>query len=77
MRMSTFIIYTFTGSYIWSLLLAFIGAKMGERWEYLKVYFHKFDLAIGIIIVAGAAWYVRRHINAMKTTPEIEANSKS
>ncbi len=69
MKMSTFIAYTFIGSYIWSLLLTWIGVKMGENWDSLRVYFHKFDAAIGIIILACAFWYIRRHIRAMNQTP--------
>ena len=71
MKMSTFILYTFVGSYIWSLLLAWIGLKMGENWDSLRVYFHKFDAAIGILILAGAFWYIRRHIRSMKQTPSV------
>ncbi len=66
MRMSTFIFYTFVGSFFWSLGLAWIGVRMGEHWDSLKVYFHKFDIAIGIIFVAGAAWYVWRHIQGLR-----------
>lgn len=68
MRMRTFIIYTFIGSYIWSWALGWIGMRMGEHWDTLKVYFHRFDAVIGVILVAGAVWYVRRHLNAMKKT---------
>jgi len=68
MKMSTFVVYTFIGSYIWSLVLAWIGMKMGQNWDSLKVYFHKFDLVIGIVIIAGAVWYIRRHIKALKKT---------
>ena len=67
MKMSTFIAYTFVGSYIWSLVLAWIGMKMGQHWDSLKVYFHKFDAVIGILIVAGAVWYIRRHLKAINT----------
>jgi membrane protein DedA with SNARE-associated domain len=66
MRMSTFIAYTFIGSYIWSVVLTWIGMKLGENWDSLKVYFHKFDIVIGIIIVAGAVWYIRRHIKGIR-----------
>jgi hypothetical protein len=34
---------------------------MGEQWPTLRGYFHKFDLLIGAVIVAGIVWYVRRH----------------
>jgi hypothetical protein len=29
----------------------------------LGVYFHKFDLVIGIIILIGIIWFVKRHLN--------------
>lgn len=66
MRMTTFIVYTFVGSYIWSLLLAWIGMKLGENWDSIKVYFHKFDVLIGVVIVLGAVWYIRRHIKSLR-----------
>jgi membrane protein DedA with SNARE-associated domain len=61
-----FNLYTFVGSYIWSLGLAWIGMKLGEHWNTLGVYFHRFDAAIGVILLAGIIWYVRRHINHMR-----------
>ena len=66
MPLKTFIIYTFLGALPWSLLLAYIGFKLGEDWHTLGVYFHKADLAIGIVIVIGVVWYVRRHIKNLK-----------
>jgi membrane protein DedA with SNARE-associated domain len=66
MRMSTFVLYTFVGSYIWSWALAWIGMKLGEHWDGLKVYFHRFDAAIGMVLIIAITWYVRRHIGLMK-----------
>jgi membrane protein DedA with SNARE-associated domain len=57
-----FSIYTFVGSVIWSYFLGWVGLKLGENWDSLKGYFHKFDLVIGIIIIAGIALYVYRHV---------------
>ncbi len=62
MNMKRFIVYTFAGSLPWCLGLAYIGMVMGERWTTLRYYFHKFDLVIGAVIVAGIVWYVRRHL---------------
>lgn len=62
MEMKRFLIYTFAGSLPWCLGLAYIGMVMGERWPVLREYFHKFDLLIGAVIVAGIVWYVRRHL---------------
>ena len=62
MDMKRFIGYTLAGSLPWCLGLAYVGMVMGERWPTLKGYFHKFDLLIGAVIVAGIVWYVRRHL---------------
>ncbi len=61
MEMKRFLVYTFAGSLPWCLGLAYIGMVMGEKWPTLRQYFHKFDLLIGAVILAGIIWYVRRH----------------
>jgi membrane protein DedA with SNARE-associated domain len=62
MNVPRFIIYTFVGSFPWCLGLAYIGMKLGENWDTLGVYFHKFDIVIGIGIVASAIYYIWRHL---------------
>ncbi len=57
-----FCLYTFVGSFLWCWFLGWIGFKLGQNWNTLGSYFHKFDAIIGIIILAGAVWYVRRHL---------------
>jgi membrane protein DedA with SNARE-associated domain len=57
-----FIAYTFLGSLPFCYLLAYIGKKLGDNWNTLGVYFHKFDIAIGIIILIGLIWFIKRHI---------------
>jgi membrane protein DedA with SNARE-associated domain len=54
--------YTFAGSLIWCWGLAWIGMKLGENWHTLGAYFHRFDALIGLMLLAGIAWYVRRHL---------------
>ncbi len=61
-----FSVYTFAGSLIWCWALAWIGKKLGENWDTLGVYFHRFDALIGAILVAGIVWYVRRHLRLMR-----------
>ncbi|HEY8084381.1 MAG TPA: DedA family protein, partial [Methylophilaceae bacterium] len=56
-----FVIYTFTGSYIWCWVLAYAGMKAGQNWEGLKVYFHEFHYVIAAAFAIFAVWYVRRH----------------
>ncbi len=66
MAMGRFVIYTFVGSYIWCWGLAWVGLKLGQNWNTLGVYFHRFDAVIGVILLIGLIWYVRRHLNHMK-----------
>ncbi len=66
MNLWRFNLYTFVGSYIWSVGLAWIGMKLGEHWNTLGVYFHRFDAAIGVILLIAVVWYVRRHLQHMK-----------
>ncbi len=56
-----FHVYTFIGSWPWCLGLAWIGLKLGEKWDSdprLKMWFHRFDAIIGAFIVVGAIWFV-------------------
>ena len=56
-----FHLYTFAGSWPWCLGLAWVGMKLGERWESdprLKLWFHRLDMAIALVIVLGLAWFL-------------------
>jgi membrane protein DedA with SNARE-associated domain len=66
MDFKKFIAYTFLGSLPFCFLLAYIGKKLGDNWNTLGIYFHKFDVAIGIIILIGIIWFVKRHLNIRK-----------
>lgn len=61
-----FSVYSFVGSIIWSYFLAWIGFKLGENWDSLKVYFHRFDYLIGGILLLGLILYIYRHIKHSK-----------
>jgi membrane protein DedA with SNARE-associated domain len=62
MNFSKFVIYTFVGSFPWCLGLAWIGLKLGDNWDTLGGYFHKFDFVIVGLILVGGVWYVWRHV---------------
>jgi len=62
MDFKKFCLYTLLGSLPWSLALAFVGFKAGENWDYLKTYFHRFDVVFVILIVVGIIWWVWRHL---------------
>jgi membrane protein DedA with SNARE-associated domain len=61
MNMGKFIVFTFIGSYPWCYGLAWVGAKLGEKWDSdprLKAAFHRFDVVIGVLVVAAVAFFV-------------------
>jgi membrane protein DedA with SNARE-associated domain len=55
MRLLPFTIYTLLGSFIWCFALAWIGMKLGQHWAQVGPYFHRFDGAIAVLLVVGAA----------------------
>jgi membrane protein DedA with SNARE-associated domain len=55
MRLMPFSIYTLAGSYIWCLVLAWIGMKMGQHWEAIGPYFRRFDNLVAILIAIAIA----------------------
>ncbi|MEN3331122.1 MAG: hypothetical protein V7641_487 [Blastocatellia bacterium] len=80
MNMSRFIISTFLGSLPWCLGLAYVGQILGEQWDKndaLKTWFHRFDFVIGILIVAGAVWWVWRHVKNSRTPQTIEETKET
>src|SRR6266481_2272614 len=56
-----FHIYTFAGSWPWCFALAYAGMKLAENWRYLGKYFHEFDAAIAVILIAGVTWFIWSH----------------
>jgi membrane protein DedA with SNARE-associated domain len=56
-----FHLYTFLGSWPWCLGLAWVGLKLGERWDSdprLKIWFHRFDAIIAAIIIVAVVAFV-------------------
>jgi len=56
-----FHVYTFVGSWPWCFVLAYVGMKLGEKWETdprLKLWFHRFDEVILLVLLAAAAAFL-------------------
>ena len=68
MHFVKFLVYTFLGSFIWSVGLAYGGYQLGEHWEQLRVAMRPFDPAIGAIIIVLIALYIYRHIKHSNVT---------
>jgi membrane protein DedA with SNARE-associated domain len=59
-----FHIYTFVGSWPWCFVLAYVGMKLGEKWETdprLKMWMHRFDVVIVAVLLVGVAWFLWSH----------------
>ena len=57
-----FCIYSFLGSFPWSLLLAYIGLVLGAHLDKLSPIFHSLDAVILVAVVVLIALYIWRHI---------------
>ena len=62
MPIGRFIAYSFAGSFLWSLGLAWAGFVLGENWEDLREWMRPADIPIVIGVLALVALYVYRHI---------------
>ena len=59
-----FHIYTFAGSWPWCFALAWIGMKLGEKWETdprLRQWLHRLDAVIIALLLVGLIFFVRSH----------------
>lgn len=61
MNVPKFVLFSFIGAVPWCYLLAYIGLKLGERWDGLHEYFHHFDVVIGMVLVLGFVYFLWSH----------------
>ena len=69
MRLVPFHIYTFLGSWPWCFGLAWVGMTLGDQWNSdprLKAWFHRADAVIGVLLVAGVAFFVWHRIRGVR-----------
>jgi membrane protein DedA with SNARE-associated domain len=60
-RFGLFCLLTFLGSWIWCYFLTWVGIKFGENLESFISIWHKFDIAIVVIVGAGFIYYLIHH----------------
>ncbi|MDF9408580.1 DedA family protein [Pelotomaculum isophthalicicum JI] len=62
MNFNRFLIYSFLGSLPWSLLLVYIGLKLGQNWKTIEFWFHRLDVVVvlGIVAVVVYLWRKKR-----------------
>jgi len=72
MPLLPFTIYTLLGSYPWCFALAYVGMKLGQHWNTLGPYFHRFDAVIGVLLLLGVAAVLYNRIRGITTAPAAE-----
>ncbi len=68
MNIVKFTVYTTIGSFLWSLLLAYIGVVLGSKWQTIGSFFHAFDAIIVVALSILVIWYVRRKMLDSKSS---------
>jgi membrane protein DedA with SNARE-associated domain len=64
MNQVRFHVYTFIGSWPWCYALAYVGMKLGDKWQTdpsFKETFHRFHLGVEAALAAGIIWFVATH----------------
>jgi membrane protein DedA with SNARE-associated domain len=64
MNLFRFHLYTFIGSWPWCYALAYVGMRLGASWQTnpeFKHVFSRFHVAVELVIVAAAVWYLASH----------------
>jgi membrane protein DedA with SNARE-associated domain len=64
MNQLRFHIYTFIGSWPWCYALAYVGMKLGAKWNtdpQFKAIFHRFHLGVELVLVIGGVWFIWTH----------------
>lgn len=70
MELGRFSLYTLVGSYLWCLGLAWAGMQLGEHWDGLSPYFHRFDGAVAAAILVALAAFIYTRIRGLSAIRE-------
>jgi membrane protein DedA with SNARE-associated domain len=62
MRILPFIVYTTVGACIWNTFLAWLGYHLGNHWELVHKYSKPIDIVMGVLLIAGLAYFIRTHL---------------
>ncbi len=61
-----FSFFTLAGSFIWSLILAYLGLRLGQNWQTVEPFFRKFQFIIIGLGVLAVGLYIYRHLKRSK-----------
>lgn len=68
MHFVKFLAFTFLGSFIWSVGLAYGGYQLGEHWEQIRTVMRPFDPFVIAVFVVLVVLYIYRHLKHFNRT---------
>jgi membrane protein DedA with SNARE-associated domain len=66
MNFKKFILYTFIGSLIWSIVLTYIGFLFGSHWQYFAKIIESLSNYILIVTILGLIFLIVRHVRNVR-----------
>lgn len=76
MGFGRFTLYTVLGCLPWSLGLAWLGYRLGERWDAVEAFFRPFAWLIAGALALGVAWFVRQRLRRIRAEEAARARSE-
>lgn len=61
-----FMIASAVGSFLWSIPLTYFGQYLGDNWQSIGPFMHKFDAVIVVLLATIIAWFLWHRINQIK-----------
>jgi membrane protein DedA with SNARE-associated domain len=69
MNLWKFSLYTLLGCLPWTFGLAFLGYKLGGRWDEVEGVLRPVSWLVAVLVVAGMAWWAWRRIRYLRAHP--------
>ena len=69
MNVWKFSLYTVLGCLPWTFGLAFLGYKLGERWDEVERFLRPVSWLVAALVVAAVGWWAWRRIRYLRTHP--------
>ena len=66
MKMGKFLLYSFLGSFPWSVGLAYGGYLLGQNWERIREVMRPFDIPILVIFLALVTFFIWRRLRSIQ-----------
>jgi membrane protein DedA with SNARE-associated domain len=64
-----FSLYTLLGCLPWTFGLAFLGFKLGERWDEVERFLRPVSWLVAVLVVAGVGWWIWSRVRSLRTHP--------